>query len=194
MVTRKNYIRSEWKSYLYDIAFQTFVFSKAYPEYTIIPYLMLVDTSKKATVDGMNQLIKINRDTSNQIIITHAHPELTKADLGDEILIKIPVQDLVDLIWSGNDINPSKKGEEEKKGFHQRIQEYSNYCVANKKYPITIGTKCKGCEFRVSSSDLSKEEKNGFVECWKTALNWDDTQFLKPSVLDIWNYRRTQNY
>ncbi|MHA1543019.1 MAG: DUF2779 domain-containing protein, partial [Candidatus Hodarchaeales archaeon] len=71
-VTKKNYIRSVWKKYLYDVAFQTYVLSKAYPQLTVIPYLMLVDTSKLTTIDGLNQLIKINRDEHNRVLITHS--------------------------------------------------------------------------------------------------------------------------
>jgi hypothetical protein len=193
MLTKNGFIKAEWKRYLYDIAFQTYLFSNAYPQYTITPYLMLVDTSKTASIDGMNQLIKINREAHQEIKITHTVHSLRKADLGVEILVKIPVQELVELIWKGKDVDPSKKTEEEKKKFTQRIQEYSMHCVNNEKYPITIGAKCKRCEYRISITDLQNNEKSGYVECWKTALNWNEEHFLKYSVLDIWNFRRTQN-
>src|SRR6056297_1532635 len=39
----KNGIRSDWKEYIYDVAFQKFVVSKAFPEYEVSAYLMLVD-------------------------------------------------------------------------------------------------------------------------------------------------------
>ncbi len=191
-LTKKDFIRSEWKKYLYDVAFQTFVLSHAYPEYTITPYLMLADTSKQSSIDGLNQLIKINRDKHNRILITHAIPNITKDDLGEDILIKIPIQKFVDLIWKGEDIQPSKKSDEEKKVFFQRIREYSTYCDENKKYLITIGAKCKNCEYKVQMSDLQINEKSGYIECWKDALNWDDSRFLEPHIFDLWNYRNSQ--
>ncbi len=191
-LTNKGFIRSGWKKYLYDAAFQTFVLSQAYPEYTITPYLMLADTSKQSSIDGLNQLIKINRDEHNRILITYATPNITKKDLGEEILIKIPVQEFIDLIGKGEDIQPSKKSDEEKKDFFQRIREYSTYCKENKKYPIVIGAKCKNCEYRVQMSDLQTNEKSGYIECWKNVLNWDDKRFFEPHIFDLWNYRKFQ--
>ena len=191
-VTKKNYIRSEWKKYLYDVAFQTYVLSKAYPQLTVTPYLMLVDTSKLATIDGLNQLIKINRDEHNRVLITHSIPNLKKDDLGEPILIKIPVQEFIELIWKGKDIEQSKKSEEEKKDFFQRIQEYSTYCKENERYPITIGVKCKNCDYKVPVRKLHSNEKSGFVECWKEVLDWKEAQFSKPHHFDLWNFRNSQ--
>ncbi|PWI47371.1 hypothetical protein CEE45_12315 [Candidatus Heimdallarchaeota archaeon B3_Heim] len=191
-LTKKGFIRSNWKRYLYDVAFQTYVLSRAYPQFTVTPYLMLADTSKPATIDGLNQLIKINRDEHNRILITHAIPNIKKEDLGEAILMKIPVQKFVDLIWKGKDIDQSKKSEEELKDFFQRIQEYSAYCTENKRYPITIGVKCKNCEYRVPISNLHSNERSGFVECWKDVLNWKEEQFSKPHLFDLWNFRKTQ--
>ena len=48
----KEAVNSEWQSYLYDIAFQKYVVSKSFPNYTINSHLLLVDKSKKATVNG----------------------------------------------------------------------------------------------------------------------------------------------
>jgi len=43
ILNTKGNISSEWKEYLYDIAYQTFVISKAFPNFEIEPYLYLCE-------------------------------------------------------------------------------------------------------------------------------------------------------
>lgn len=153
---------------------------------------MLVDKSKRTNVDGLNQLIKINRDECGRISITYTRPNIKKEDLGEEILIKIPVKKFVEMVWKGNDIEPSKKFDEERKDFIQRIQEYSTYRKNNKKYPIGIAAKCKSCEYRIPSSKLHSNERSGFTECWKEVLKWNDNDFSRPHLFELWNFRNSQ--
>ena len=54
-------IRPEWRLYLFDLAFQKYVVQKSYPEYSIQSYLMLADKSKRASIDGLNQLFQITK-------------------------------------------------------------------------------------------------------------------------------------
>ena len=49
-------IRQQWRTYLFDLAFQKYVVKKNYPEYKIESHLMLADKSKKASIDGLKQL------------------------------------------------------------------------------------------------------------------------------------------
>ena len=59
---RKGFLSSNYERILHDIAFQTYIVQKALPDYTINPNLMLVDISRRATVDGLNELFKIVQD------------------------------------------------------------------------------------------------------------------------------------
>ncbi|WP_455463185.1 DUF2779 domain-containing protein, partial [Candidatus Hodarchaeum mangrovi] len=192
-ITNKNYIRSKWKEYLYDVAYQAYLLKQIYPEYTINPYLMLVDSSKIATIPNLNQLIRINRNEDNHICIRLSKSEIREEDLGERILIKIPVKQYVELIWEGIDVDPTKANSEELKRFDERIKEYSSYVSENKKYLVKIGDKCKACEYRVLPQDLEEGKKSGFMECWKEALGWDDNAFQRPNIFDIWNYNQTQS-
>jgi hypothetical protein len=51
-------IKKEWSQYLYDVAFQKYVLSNAFPEYKVSAFLMLADKNAKASVDGLNQRLK----------------------------------------------------------------------------------------------------------------------------------------
>ena len=58
-------IQSKWRPYLADVAFQTYVTSQAFPEWSITPYLMLVNKSKETNMDGLNQLFTIVQTEEN---------------------------------------------------------------------------------------------------------------------------------
>jgi SAM-dependent methyltransferase len=60
-------IDSEWKEYMYDIAFQKYVVQKSNPNKTVIAYIVLADKTKAATIDGLNQIFKIKRDIWRKI-------------------------------------------------------------------------------------------------------------------------------
>ena len=59
-------IKSEWKPYLFDIAFQKHVIQKCYPEWKIDSFIMLVDKSKTASIDGLNQLFRITKEADGR--------------------------------------------------------------------------------------------------------------------------------
>ena len=62
----RGFLNSNWRPYLYDIAFQTCVTQQAFPEWGIKPYLMLTDKNKKTSTDGLNQLFVIERDSDGR--------------------------------------------------------------------------------------------------------------------------------
>ena len=48
-------LASSWRSYLYDVAFQDYVLKLALPNYTVRPYLMMIDKYVKCPTDGLHQ-------------------------------------------------------------------------------------------------------------------------------------------
>ena len=91
--TAKGTIKSTWKPYLYDVSFQQMVLQKAYPASSISSFLMLADKSKVATVDGLNQKFRIIEENGRFKVETAAIASV--AELGQKILIRIPVDDEV---------------------------------------------------------------------------------------------------
>ncbi len=57
---------SEWKFYLFDVAFQKYVIEKAHPHFRVNPYLMLADQRKTASIDGLNQMFRIKKNSGNR--------------------------------------------------------------------------------------------------------------------------------
>ncbi len=51
--------RREFEEYLEDVAFQYIVLKEAYPEYSIRPYLLMPDKSKRTSVEGLNSQFRL---------------------------------------------------------------------------------------------------------------------------------------
>lgn len=186
---KKGTIRSEWQKYLYDVAFQYWVMQQALPEHQIEPYLMMIDKSQQVTVSGLHQKFKVVNENGRYKV--KVKPGITAKELGDQILIPVHVIDEVEIILMGNGRDP--QSEPEAAGFKSWIEILCNHLQSNDKYPVCIGKKCKQCEYRIGRNKLDKHEKSGFEECWKKYLKWNDEDFEKPHVFDIWNERKLQD-
>ena len=68
---KKTKITSGWMPYVYDIAFQKYVVSNALKKGDIKAYLTLVDKSKTAELDGMNQFFMIDKKTFHCVKLSH---------------------------------------------------------------------------------------------------------------------------
>jgi len=190
----KKYIDKNWMPYLSDVAFQVHVVHGALSverrAWSVEPYLMLADKSAVARVDGSNQhflLKKKNGRTQVEI-----KGDVSPQALGREVLVRMPVGHLVEKLFSGEDRPKKKKTEEQKKAFKARIEEYSGYYQRDEKYPVSIGRKCKDCEYNIKPIDLKPGECSGYRECWGEVLCWNESQFEKPHIFDIWNYRNIE--
>ncbi len=183
---KRDFITKSWYPYLADVAFQTWVMQHALPSYEIVPFLMLTDKNKKSTVDGLNQLFRIQSDERGRLEVYLAKP-VSAEDIGEPILVQINVKEFVQMIMAGKAFPKNKKSTEQQKSFEDRIAEYGDYYSKNKRYPITTGTKCKGCEYKnTARPDL----KSGFHECMAMSLGKrfnPDAQ----TIFEIWNFRKS---
>jgi hypothetical protein len=178
----KGKVKPEWHKYLYDVAFQTWIMKKAYPEFEVHPYLMLIDKDRPASIDGLHQYFKIEKDEEgrSQVRLTSTPAEI---ELGNPIMKTVDVSEEFQLIMKGELRDP--QSELEAKGFDKWINGLCDLIRTGQKYPAEIGAKCKKCEHRVSASKLDGK-KAGFNECWKEVLNWTDKDLQKPHAFDIW--------
>jgi hypothetical protein len=187
-LNKNNYINSKWRPYLNDIAFQTYVIGKAYPDWNVNPHLMLVDKSKQATVSNLNQYFRIKKNKNNKTEC-YLLDGIKQEDLGNKILTNVPVGKFVKMIWEGRDRPEKDKTKEEQKSFFYRVQEYAKYFENNKKFPVNIGIHCKSCEFKNDDSKL----KSGFEECWKEKLG-ENFDISEPHIFDIWNFTLNKTF
>ena len=185
----KGFIQSGWLPYLQDVAFQTWVTENAFPDCTVVPYLMLADKTAKTSVDGLNQIFKVIPKDEKRKEVKITIPKITPELLGDKILVQIPVREYVDQIMRGDEKDPDKKNPEELKSFIKRAREYAQYYAECEKYPVSIGSKCKDCEFQCNDEAIANGMKDGFIECWNEATKgkYDPG---KQHIFNIWNYRK----
>ncbi|MCG2587788.1 DUF2779 domain-containing protein [Rhodohalobacter sulfatireducens] len=186
---RNGDIYPDWHKYLYDVAFQTWVMQKAYPDYNICPHLMLIDKGVPTSVEGLHQYFKIieNEEGRSEVRLTENRSDI---QLGDPIMTTIDVSDEVALIF--NDEARKPESELEARGFDGWIDGLCELISRDEKYPVSIGAKCRNCEHRVNTDKLNGK-KAGFNECWKEALNWSDKELAKPHVFDVW-YANSKKY
>lgn len=183
------YLQSKWQSYVYDVAFQKYIIQNAFPNWKVCAYLMLADKNSRTTVDGLNQKFRIKKiiENSKERTKVDVIGDINPASLGDEILININVDTIVDMIFDSTD---SKQMHE--KSFEERIIEYADHYERDDKIITPIGKQCKECEFKCIEEDWDRGLKSGFKECWQSQLNWSDADFEKPSIFALWNFRNTE--
>jgi len=174
-------LNSEWEPYLIDVAFQSLVIQKCLPEAKLSSHLMLADKSAVATVNGINQKFLLEKDRSGRSrAITQ--PGTTAGGLGAPLLVKVCVDREVELLQSSNYL--------EEKPFEEFIGFLSDVCKEGKFVKPSVGAHCKSCEFRIDEKSKKSGLESGFEKCWQDAKRISPSDFVKPFVFDIWNFRR----
>lgn len=186
--TRSGTIQSGWIPYLYDVAFQYWVMSRAHPKWNITPYLMLINKDAVTTVDGLYQRFRVVENENGRKEIK-LKPGTSLANLGEPILKKVDVSEAVATILEGKAIPEAKKTSLQKLDFSEWMHTLADYHIRDEQYPVEIGDKCRACEFRVPLEKLKNGQQSGFGSCWKNALGWDDDDFQEPHIFDLWNGR-----
>lgn len=159
-----------------DVAFQTFVMQKAFPQWNLNSFLMYADKSKTASVNGLNQFFRLNKDSEGLTNVVLNKEMIKMHGIGNPVLSKINVNDIVYKI-----INES----EGEKSFDEKLNKWADLYTKGQKIENELSYNCFGCEFR--SNNLAK---SGFKECWSKHYNWTDSDYRKPLISEIWDNRR----
>lgn len=180
IIGKRGGLRSEWKAYLFDIAFQEYVMQKAFPNWTIKTFLVLIDKTKTATVDGLNQKFKITSSSNKRtgIIVKKG---ITTDDIGESILVKIPVDSIISKIKSG------VFKYDESYSFYEAISLFTEHYLKDIKINSPVNVKCKNCEFyTIYENNL----KSGYLECWTKQLKMSKQTIInEPKVYDVANFK-----
>jgi hypothetical protein len=174
-------LNSTWEPYLVDVAFQTYVLKKAFPKLKITSSLMLADKTTKASVDGLNQRFFLEKSNDGKTSVRVA-PDTTSDKLGDHILVKIGVDSEVKLVWDmifGNGM-----------GFEQFVNHLSKICANSEFEKPKIGSNCKSCEYRIGKESKKTGLRSGFEHCWTEAASLKTSDFEKPFIFEVWNFRK----
>lgn len=181
---KKGGLVSGWKPYLFDLAFQKYVVSNAFPTYMVIAHFMMADKNKKASCDGLNQLFRIPSSSDadpRKDIVRRAH---SLVEIGESVLSTKNVNSLIQDILDGKyEVLP---------GFpFVSAVTYLSQTYASGQYPnwpTQYGT-CKSCEFRATADQLGAGKKSGFQECMVKQHALTPNQCKEPMIFEIWNFR-----
>ncbi|MFT4848914.1 MAG: hypothetical protein ACI83B_001450 [Sediminicola sp.] len=181
-VSSKGKLVSSWKPYLFDLAFQTHVAQRCLPDFEITPFLCLVDKTKSATVDGLNQFFRVKKDPNNRTGVTVLVDD--KSQLGENLLHQENLSEVVLKIHNGDykyydNLN-----------FHEAVKLLSEVRIKNyyPNWPAQFSA-CKKCEFKKDDSEKGKIKKSGFEYCFKTQYQWTDSEFNTPNIFNVWDLK-----
>lgn len=177
-------LSSKFYEYLADAAFQKYVTSQAFPGCTVAANLMLIDKTAICPTDGLNQKFKITRGRDDRTRVT-VMPEPTQEDLSTRLLKTINVDDCCDVIYHSDFGQPDQH-----MSFTEYIDFLGRHYKRNEKIPPMPSSECKDCPYKTTQADEMAGLKSGFNECWKECFNLGDDDLKKPTILDIWNFRR----
>ena len=176
-------LKSTWKPYIYDVAFQSFVLKNAFPDAEINNFLMCADKSTLATVDGLNQKFVLSTDERGR---SYAKPkgDTSLEALGDQLLCKLDLNSVIETIHNDEEMSERFEGI----GFENAIWKFANALDEDIRLDSNVSSKCKSCEYR----SLDNGKASGFNECWNLQHGLSEEELSKPLVFDVWNFRGSQ--
>lgn len=181
---------SDWRSYLYDIAFQTLVAEKCFPGFAIVPKLLLINKEVPCNVDGLHQNFRIVPDAARRSVSVEVARGFDPAIARSlSILREEDVTDVVNRLRT-TPLVVSGVGEPH----NSALEPFMRWAASIQQQPtaffggLTKG--CKSCEFRADHGDAAR---SGVHECWQKAIaegmlenTGDPTDRRIPLSVDIW--------
>ncbi|HKY99471.1 MAG TPA: hypothetical protein VJL35_16585, partial [Gemmatimonadaceae bacterium] len=165
--TRNNYlIHGDWKDKLSDVTFQVLLLEKLLPGVPIVPYLALVDKSKRAGIDNAPQLFRVTRkmrkngtSTIHSAEFTGTPEQAAALDLITEVCVADEVALLRDEVAAAIPIYESILDKDFDRAWG----------------PLT--SECRKCEFKHDDDP----QHSGFHYCWQ------DLASVTPHVLELYS-------
>ena len=175
-------LKSGFKPYIEDIAFQSFVVRQAYPDCRVTSYLLMPDKCRTASIDKMNQLFKIQRQGNRTNVITD--PQADALIFEESLLCEVNVDAYIGRVHEHGISFPGGNG-----SMGEMATQWATAYAEDRPLPPVIGVQCGGCQFKAKPEDTLK---SGFHECWKKANGWSDVDLAEPTLLELWNLRGKQ--
>ena len=181
-IGKRGELISSWKPYLFDLAFQKEVAQRTFPDFNFTTYFMMADSSKKASIDGLNQLFRIPANGNPRTDIIKKVERIEQ--IGNSVLSEINVDSII------NDIIADKHKYYENLGFKEAMDLFKRAYIEDRyfNWETKFGT-CKKCEFKTDLEQKKSGLLSGFEFCFKKQHNWIDKDFIKPSSFEVWNFR-----
>jgi hypothetical protein len=170
--------------YIEDLAYQTHVIKRAFPQYEVHSSLMMPDKAKRTSIEGLAGWFQVNEmvderfeieELPAQNVIRFKKPlvefKYEKSSDKGAYLQKLRADNLLTLVPL--DVEVGEMLDEISSRSDRFIDILANGISAE---DYTLGKGCKECEF-----NLGKEkERNGYRECWKELAD------VEPNIFDLY--------
>ena len=181
-IGKKGNLVSSWKPKIFDLAFQKKVAQLSQPNLEFEALFMMADKTKKASINGLNQMFRIPINGNPRVDIIKGVSTLE--EIGDSVLSEVNVDEIV------NDIIENKHKYYENLDFDESMVLFKEAYQQNNylNWPTQFSA-CKKCEFKTTKEEKEKGLLSGFEYCYSSQLNWSENEFSKPNAMEIWNFR-----
>lgn len=181
---------SDWRPYLYDIAFQTAVAESIYPDCKVVPKLLLVNTDGTCDFDGLHQFFRIHPDVERGTVEVTPSSRFDPAVVAKlNILREENVQDVVDALKAKGIELPGVIAPH-----NENLLAFMQWAATLQKSEDAffggLSKVCKSCEFR---ADHGEEARSGVHDCWGKAIGQgilaktgDPADRRIPLSVDLW--------
>lgn len=180
-----------YKPYLFDLAFQKWVFTKATDKlgYTTKAFFMMADKSKVAQIDGLNQLFRVpSRGNPRTDSVSKVD---SLEEIGASVLGIVDVDSVVDDIINCKHLYTER--EDYKLDFYVAVNQFKNFYVYDRFAEADPQLKaCKSCEFKATDADKAEGKLCGFTNCMTQLKKFEKSDFERPLASDLWNYRKAE--
>lgn len=182
IVGKKGGLLSDFKPYLFDVAFQRHVLRLKFPTAVIRSFLILPDKAAVSPVDGLAQRLVI-RHIDRRHVQIDIDPSLRDGDLAQRVLHVLPVDDFVDLLVA----SPVKFGGSEwlfADGIGALEAALDGVGIA----PV-LGAHCRKCEFQASAAQQRDGLLDGRTACWSAHSGLPAAALAAGTVFDLYDFR-----
>ena len=183
-VKKRQSVNRDIQMYIYDVAFQRYVVENALRDMgiraTIHAYLMLVDKSKVADIDGINQYFTIEKEGAR------AHVKLMPGAVDlkshEHVLTPFDVDEVCRKVIEGQTIERQKlMGGQD---FVEFVTEKARWYCNHERHYCNLSTTCYKCPFYATSETPGL--KDGYDECWIEKAHFRPDDFRRPLLEDLW--------
>lgn len=183
-------VSSGVRSYVYDVAFQKYVVEGALKEqysdqcFKVEAFLMMADKTKRADINGLNKLFKIEKDKNGRSKVVTAPDVVEVLNQGkpeNHVITAFPVDGVCNAIIAGETGEQGKDDWMLNLKFTEYVQLMADkYCSNSRLSSAPLLSKtCFDCEYRKAKG----QEDNlldGWRECWLKHTTNSNLEKLSP--------------
>ena len=176
---RSNPLVPEFEGYVYDVAFQHHVVSTLYPELSVRPWLMFLDTNARVDFEGLAKgFVKQSEGDRSSIV---PRPDIDWTSLDSIPLVMVDAAEAVRIAQS---ISRPRRGRDPIV-FSEAIASLSLALAEGDRPRPSLSSSCKSCPFYVDPSDGSPP-RSGWHECMQTRFGQVIDTSRKSSIFGFY--------